>query len=258
MKSGISSWIRPVCPPFAPSALVPAALLSAPLLVLLSTGPLWAQEPRPGEGAGIDPLAAVEEGNRLFEAGELEAAADAYRRGFDPASPNSTLVFNLATTLHHLDHLPEAILWYRRGDAEDPWLEENLWLARRSLGSQRLPLGPALDGLVRHRSALTWGAATAAWLAFVVAAAGRRLPRAWAWITLAVALGLYTGGQLLDARGPKAVVLLEDCDTGAGHLPAGTEAWVRRADGQWRLVGTTGAVCPARALGFVEPDDRVG
>ena len=258
MNRGITTRYQPVFPPFTPAALSPSALLFAALLILLSNSPLRAQEPRLGEGAGLDPLAALEEGNRLFEAGELEAAADAYRRGFDPASPNSTLVFNLATTLHHLDHLPEAILWYRRGDAEDPWLEENLWLARRSLGSQRLPLGPALDGLVRYRSTLTWGAAAAAWLAFAVAAAGRRLPRAWTWIILAVALGLYTGGQLLDARGPQAVVLLEDCDTGAGDLPAGTEAWVRRTGEQWRLVGTTGAVCPVSALGFVEPGDRVG
>ena len=93
-----------------------------------------------GESAAFaqpDSRAALNEGNRRFRDGQIEAAVEAYLRGYSPAAPHPTLLYNLGTALHHLDRLPEAILWYRRAaESDDLWLKDNLLLARRSLGSQ--------------------------------------------------------------------------------------------------------------------------
>ncbi|RMH20168.1 MAG: hypothetical protein D6696_08760 [Acidobacteria bacterium] len=211
---------------------------------------------RAGGEAG-DPVAALNEGNRLFRDGRLEEAAAAYEAGWDPASPHPTLAYNLGTTLHHLDRLPEAILWYRRaGDAApDPWLEENLWLARRTLGSQVLPAG-GVEGLIsRHRQALRLAAAAVAWLVLGLLVA---LPRTPAWVLVllaALAASLYAGAGLAERFGARPAVLLADCSTPAGDLPAGTEAWVRPLAGErYRIVARSAdAVCPAPAVALIEP-----
>lgn len=242
-------------PPSRPQRPSPApwvALARAGGLVLCAL--LWI-------GAGeavdrVDPMAALNEGNRLFRDGRLEEAAAAYRAGFDPRAPHPTLVYNLGTTLHHLDRLPEAILWYRRaGDSEDAWLRDNLWLARRTLGSQSLPPG-GFDGLMgRHAGAFSIAGIVMAWLAVALIAI-RRAPR-WSWLSaLGLALGLY-GVAVAGAHwASRPAVLLQDCRADAGELPAGTEAWVRpRDDGQWRIAARDAALCPADAVALVQPPD---
>lgn len=197
---------------------------------------------------------ALAEGNRHFRDGRLEDALASFRQGYLPSNPHPTLVYNLATTLHHLDRLPEAILWYRRAaESRDPWLEENLWLARRSLGSQVFPPGGLLGHLSRHGETLRWLAVACAWtgLLFLVFA------RFGSWPVVACAALsalLYLGALGIEHWGPRPAVLLSDCSSPMGDLPAGTEAWVRPAPGGgWQISGAVGVVCPDENLDLVTP-----
>ncbi|MEE8526676.1 MAG: tetratricopeptide repeat protein [Thermoanaerobaculia bacterium] len=221
-----------------------------------------------------DPLTALNEGNRLFRNGQVQQAVETYGSGYHPASPHPTLLYNLATALHHLDRLPEAILWYRRAaevggapSAEavggevpaagkgDPWLQENLWLARRSLGSEVLPAGGPLGWLGRHAGALRAAAIVLAWAALLVVIAVPRMPTWGTAVIALLAFSLYGGAIAVDRWGPRAAVVLEDCFTAAGELPAGTEIWVRPATGGgWLISGSDNAVCEAGAVGLVLPD----
>jgi tetratricopeptide (TPR) repeat protein len=221
-----------------------------------------------------DPLTALNEGNRLFRNGQVQEAVEVYSSGYDPASPHPTLLYNLGTALHHLDRLPEAILWYRRAaevggavSAEDagedapaagkgdPWLQENLWLARRSLGSEVLPAGGPLGWVGRHAGSLRIAAIVLAWAALLTLIALPRMPT-WGVAGVAVlALVLYGGAIAVDRWGPRAAVVLQDCFTGAGELPAGTEIWVRPATGGgWLISGSDNAVCEADTVGLVVPE----
>lgn len=223
-----------------------AWLLSAGLLIAASDDPVAADP--------IDPVAALSEGNRLFRDGRIEEAVSAYRQGYDAEAPHPTLVYNLGTALHHLDRLPEAILWYRRaGDSPDPWLEENLWLARRTLGSQSLPSGSVADLIATKGHGLRLLAALLAWVGLGLMVFARDLRRPAAGLTLLAALVLYSTALVADRLAPNAAVLVEDCSTAAGELPAGTEVWVeRRADGDWRInAHSEHAVCPADSVAVI-------
>lgn len=216
--------------------------------------------PQPAEESAVDaPEAALDDalalrrGNEAFAAGDLEAALQAYRAGYRPDAPHPTLVYNLATTLHHLDQLPEAILWYRRGDADDPWVQENLWLARRSLGSQNLDLRGLPSLLVRHSGTLFAVAVGLAWLS-LAAALSARVPReAWA-ATLGLAILAWAGSVAADRFGPVEAVLLTDCASTVGELPAGTELWLWPGRGEeLEVVGFTETRCPRGAVAWIEP-----
>ena len=204
-----------------------------------------------------DPVQALTEGNRLFRDGRIEEAVEAYRAGFDPDAVHPTLVYNLGTALHHLDRLPEAILWYRRADASnDPWLEENLWLARRTLGSQTLPPSGPIGLLSGRANTLRLVAVLLAWAGLGALLLIER--KAVAIGLLAVAAGVW-GTAAVGARwGAHPAVLLADCATTAGDLPAGTEAWVRQGpDDRWRVVARSAdAICPADAVRLVFPMER--
>lgn len=227
------------------------------LVVLAAFGLLAATEqdvaPR------TDPVAALNEGNRLFRDGRLEDALEAYRGGWDPHHAHPTLIYNLATTLHHLDRLPEAILWYRRGaGSDDPWLEENLWLARRTLGSQTLDASgwARLSGQLGRP--LRWTAVGLSWaVALLIAFFPGRVPR-WSLVALTLlAMGTWTTAIVGDRWGARPAVLLEDCSTSAGDLPAGTEAWVRPAEDGWRVAAASSdALCPQDAVAVVDITDR--
>ncbi len=204
----------------------------------------------------VDPLNALHEGNRLFRNGRLEAAIDAYRVGYSASEPHPTLIYNLGTAYHHLGRLPEAILWYRRAAGfDDPWLRENLWLARHTLGSRNLPPGGFLGGLTRAAFALRLAAAAAAWGTLILLALRSRLSP---WVVVAAALvsgSLYATATAVDRWGPRPSVLLKDCHTSAGELPAGTEIWVRRLPAErFEVADGSGVVCPAEAVALVFPD----
>lgn len=201
-------------------------------------------------------VAALNEGNRFFREGEIEEAVEAYEAGYSATNPNPTLVYNLATALHHVDRLPEAILWYRRAEgSDDPWLAENLWLARRSLGSQVLPASGLVGLLARSKTALRWTAVVLAWLAFLGVVVFHQRSPSWLNATLAsLALVLYLTAFAVGRWGPRPSVLMEDCITSAGELPAGTEAWVRRVDNGYRVTGSQ-VICPEEAVALVFPEN---
>ena len=204
---------------------------------------------------GADAWGALREGNDLYRGGRIEAAVAAYERGYSPRSPHPTLVYNLGTALHHLGRLPEAILWYlRAADSRDPWLEENLWLARRSLGTQALEPGGPLGWLAQNGDGLRWAAIAAAWGWLLLTVA---LPRPPIWGLVAGALlaaALYAAAAGVERWGPRPAVDLADCVSAAGELPAGTEVWVRpQADGRFRVSGS-GAVCDRETVALVFPE----
>lgn len=223
-----------------------------PLLALLLGAAL------PALAAPPDPLAALAEGNRQAEAGKLDQAAAAYLEGYDPAAVHPTLAYNLGSTLHQLGRLPEAILWYRRAapagkPGADPWLEDNLLLARRTLGSQNAGHPDAWAELRRQSGLLTGAAVLLSWLAAVLfLLAPRRRGLALAGLLAAVLLAAVA--WLSHGRGAREAVLLADCATGAGSLPAGSELWVVRDAGDFRVAGSRDAACPAAAVALVHPD----
>lgn len=227
------------------------ALLLLPLLALLgAASPAAAQ---------IDPLAALAAGNQAVEAGQLDQAALAYRRGFDPAAVHPTLAYNLGSTLHQLGRLPEAILWYRRAllpastkASADPWLDDNLLLARRTLGSQSAGHPDLWAALREYSGPLTGAAVALSWLAAAVFwMAPRR--RGIALGGLAAALGIAAVAWCSHGLGAREAVLLADCATGAGSLPAGSELWVVADGADYRLAGSQDARCPASAVELIRP-----
>ena len=210
-----------------------------------------------GRGAGgADPRTALAEGNRLFRVGRIEAAVEVYESGYSPRAPHPTLVYNLGTALHHLGRLPEAILWYRRAaGSDDPWLAENLWLARRGLGTQTLPPGGPLGWLAEHGGGLRLAAIAVAWGTLVFLIAVPRFPLWGLVVSAAVAGSLYAGAAGIERWGPRPAVVLADCYSEAGELPAGSEAWVvPLADGRFRVSGS-GSVCDREAVALVFPQE---
>jgi hypothetical protein len=209
--------------------------------------------------------AALRAGNRLFRRGDLDGAVQAYRRT-DPeeAAGDPVLAYNLATALHRLGRLPEAVLWYRRAAERlgtDPWLTDNLERARASLAAPRLAPPPLLAPVLLHPWLLPGAAAAAAWAALLlqVAQGGRRTssgrpgrPDVWRKGVSGGAVALLTLGALLwighlavPYLGPRPAVLLSPCGEA---LPAGSEVWARPrgggADGPrpWSVHGPRGTV----------------
>jgi tetratricopeptide (TPR) repeat protein len=200
---------------------------------------------------------ALNRGNQLFRAGQIAAAVDVYLAGYRSETPNSTLAYNLGTALHRLDRLPEAILWYRRaGRSNDPWLEDNLWLARRTLGSQRLPAGNLLGRLAPHGNLLRLVGIGLAWLCLPLLVLGRRFPPWATGVAVLLAVIFYAGGEFTQRFGPHQGVFLSDCRAGESEIPAGSEAWVRQQDdGLWRIAANPQAItCPAQSIELIDPE----
>ena len=245
-------------PWWAGLVLAVAGLALAPLPVRASRVERWRRGRRGG-------ATALGEGNRLFRSGRLAEAMTAYAAGWPPGGTDggatgarAVLAYNLGTTAHRLGRYPEAVLWYRRAAAarlDDPWLRDNLELARARTGGEVLPppgvlgwlaarcsliadpgCGPRLDGArpVRRRPPRPQPPG--------LAGDSRRRPRRLA------------GAAALGGWGPRPAVLLERCAGPAGALAAGTEAWAGRpvAGARPVLGGPVGLTCPERALGVVE------
>jgi tetratricopeptide (TPR) repeat protein len=217
-----------------------------------------------------DAAAALREGNRRFHAGDLEGAMEAYAAGYGRAAgydgADPLLAYNLGTVAHHLERLPEALLWYRRAMAGDPartdhpWLRENLELVREQLhadGARNETAAAAWSFWMDHHHRLVWTGILLAWAALPAVLLPRSArTRRVALTAVAIAAGApFAAGLLLDRSGPQAAVLLQDCGEPADRLPAGSEIWVFPAappNGRgWRIPGS-GLVCPDEAVGLVE------
>jgi hypothetical protein len=245
-------------------------------LLLLLLGLLGSTAPVPPSDAG----AALREGNRRFQAGDLEGAMAAYAAGYGRAAEygraagydgtDPLLAYNLGTTAHHLERLPEALLWYRRaiagnsGDSaprvDDPWLRDNLELVREQLqegGARDETAAASWSFWMDHHRRLLWIGIVLAWAALPAVLLPRSArTRRVALAAVAVAASApFAAGLLLERSGPQAAVLLRDCGAPAGRLPAGSEVWVFPAappdDRGWRIPGS-GLVCPDEAVGLVE------
>lgn len=207
--------------------------------------------------------AALREGNRRFHAGDLKGALEMYAAGYDDTA-DPLLAYNLGTAAHHLERLPEALLWYRRAEtaqAGDPWLRENLALVRGQLrdGGARGETESRWAFWMDHRRPLLGLGALLAWAA-LPAVLLPRSPRARraALAAVALAAGLpFAAGLLLGHFGPRAAVLLRDCNGPDGKLPAGSEIRVfpagEPAPGEGWRIPETGFICPETAVGLVEP-----
>lgn len=217
------------------------------LLGLTLTAPATAQS---------EQVSALREGNRLFREGRLEEAYAAYQGGHDDSEPHAVLSYNLGTAAHHLDRLPEAILWYRRAAEEnpgDPWLQENLEMARAALGLRPYPEPGLLGAVSRHSVLLYYLAAVIAWIGTALWIARPRSSLTAPLVLMAVGLTIYGLVLAADRLAPVPVVLTVDCSAPTGDLPAGSETWVvRRSETEVEVAaGSLTLPCPADTVAAI-------
>ncbi len=209
-----------------------------------------------GVAACAPPAAAapgLAEGNRHFRAGRLDAAIAAYAAGWR-VSRQPVLAYNLGAAAHQLGRLPEAVLWYRRAAEAlpaDPWLRDNLALARRALGPPVVPAPGPWALLAPQRDRLRWGGVVLAWAALPLAVLRARWAR-WGLATVALLAAVaFAAGTWLARAGPQPAVLLADCGP---ELAAGSEVWVRPAGRAFAVLGAPADLrCPPAAVGRVTP-----
>ena len=176
-----------------------------------------------------------------------------YLRGYDADLPHSILFYNLGTTAQHLGRLPESILWYRRAETlspGDPWLRENLEIARDTLGLRPYSAPGFLGGISRNRRALYYLAALLAWGGAIVWLLRSRHSPLVPVVLLGSGLFVYTGTLMASRSAPAAAVLIKDCASTTGDLPAGSEIWVVRSGAETVEVAAGGLSlhCPLEAV----------
>lgn len=206
-----------------------------------------------GQTSSLDSVEALREGNRLFREGRFDQAYEAYLGGWDAGAPHPVLLYNLATTAHHLGRLPEAVLWYRRAERAnpgDPWVEQNLHQARAALGLEPYPPPGFASWLAPHRTTLYYVAAALVWLGLALWTLRPRRS-----LRLAVALGLaglalYATTAVASRSAATPAVLIEDCSDPSADLPAGSEIWLVASlgDSFETVVHGTRIRCPASAV----------
>jgi tetratricopeptide (TPR) repeat protein len=224
--------------------LIPRATKLAILTVLLGVQ---------AAGAQVDQISALREGNRLFRDGRVEEAHEAYLRGYDPEVPHGVLFYNLGTTAQHLGQLPEAILWYRRAESlspRDPWLQENLQNARDTLGLHPYEAPGFAGDIARNLRPLLYLAALLAWAGALTWLVRSRRPLRVPLMLLASGILIYAGALTVARAAPMAAVLIEDCASADGDLPAGSEVWVvaQSADSTEIAAGELTMQCPSDVI----------
>jgi hypothetical protein len=201
---------------------------------------------------------ALREGNRLFREGRVEEAYSAYLAGHDDADPHAVLSYNLGTAAHHLDRLPEAILWYRRAaelNPGDPWLQENLEMARNTLGLQPYAEPGLVGAASRHTAMVYYLAAIIAWVGTALWFArprGRLLGPA---LVVTVGVVIYGGALLASHLAPVAGVVTTTCSAPTGDLPSGSEVWIVGGSIETVDVAAGGSVlrCPTDSVTPIRP-----
>ncbi len=208
------------------TVLLPLAILS---LLLGLAIPLLAQNPPPTE--------ALLRANRLYEAGDFAAAAEAYQSLIDGGLRNSLLYYNLGNAWFKQGDLGRAILNYRRAARlapRDPDIRANLSLARAQTvdaieAGSRAPLQElvtlAQTWLTLNEMALLtlglWFAVAVLVIARSHTAPGRRRTL-WQSLLVAAALLLFLSlplfaGRLYEERTrPAAVVIAPEVNVTSG------------------------------------------
>lgn len=207
-----------------------------------------------GDRGTAEGTLALEEGNRQFENGEIDSALEAYVRGWtgDGSDLDGILAYNAGTCALRLGRLPEALLWYRRAQAatpRDPWVRDNLAATRGALGTPatEAPLPWAL--WTTHGRWLALTGVLLAWTVLGLLLLVRRSSRQWLTALALLSCAFFTASLLVGRVGPRPAVLLDECP----GLAAGTEVWVQPAQDGWRVAGKGEVLCPAGAVGLVEP-----
>jgi hypothetical protein len=226
---------------------------AAAVLFLILAGLAASTDPNPADTA-------LAEGNRRFERDEIEAALEAYARGWKGDGSRTdgilagVLAYNAGTCALRLGRLPEALLWYRRAETAipgDPWLRDNLDHTRRALGDPPVE-APAWGKWLSSRILFAVLGVALSWAGLLLILLVRHPPRGLLALLALLACGCFVAGMLPERAGPSGdAVLLLPC----GNLPAGSEVWVRPLDGGgWGIVGPRDSPrCPAEAVGLIGP-----
>jgi tetratricopeptide (TPR) repeat protein len=198
---------------------------------------------------------ALRDGNALFRDGDLEGTLAAYAAACDPRAPEPQLAYNLGATAHRLGRLPEAILWYRRAElagGTDPWLADNLALARSALATGAPPPPGPLAWAARYATTFEVAGVLLTWTGFLLVLA-RRGARALPALLAAAGAVVFAASPAVRAWGPQPAVLLAPC--AAADLAAGSEVWVRPLGEGFRVLGgADGEVaCDAEAIAPLRP-----
>jgi tetratricopeptide (TPR) repeat protein len=231
------------------SAILAAAVLAAPL---------WAAAPR-GQAAPQSP--AWSEGQRLYDLGDYQAAADWYLQAARAEPRNASLHYDLGNSLFKSGKTGRAIAAYERAFAirpRDADIRQNLDYALRRAGEELMPAGvPPFLFLAFHLfserelAGLQW---LACWL--MLGLAGLCLwrqalrPRLWSWTATAAALWLGMGGWWLAVRGVapqrRGVIVAASAELRSGPgdnfnvsftVPEGRRVQILSDDGAWLELG---------------------
>jgi tetratricopeptide (TPR) repeat protein len=222
--------------------------------------------PPPGpDGAppGMNPVAAYNQGNRLYAAKDYAGAAHAYQEAL-AAGPSAAVHFNLGNALFKTGQLGQAILHYRRAHflaPRDADIAANLDFARAYRVDKTLtlpsPLARALERAFHALSRREAALAAAVLFALGSALVSVWIVRRWTWV-LVVACGCGAGALYgliaervwaaeIGAR-PAVVVLSEVSALAAPSdeakqillLHDGSEVTIRDARGDYLLVQLPG------------------
>jgi hypothetical protein len=165
------------------------------------TALVLALAPPPGPGGaqpGMNPVAAYNQGNRLYAAKDYAGAAHAYEQAL-AAGPNAAVHFNLGNALFKTGQLGQAVLHYRRAHflaPRDADIAANLDFARAYRVDKTLtlpsPLARALERAFHALSRREAALAAAVLFAFGSALVSVWVVRRWTWVLL-VACGCGAG-----------------------------------------------------------------
>jgi tetratricopeptide (TPR) repeat protein len=127
------------------------------------------------------PEQSFEAANLLYEQGQFNAAADAYRALLKDGRGSASLHYNLANALFKCGQVGRAIYHYRVAQLlapRDPDVRANLQFARNSLAGSALPTPPWWSRWAQRLSLNEWGLLTvgAFWLTVSLAILGQLRP----------------------------------------------------------------------------------
>lgn len=227
------------------------------------------------------PLAAdaatFEEANQLYDHAKYAEAANAYRALSSSSAPSANLFFNLGNAEYRLGAAGRAALNYERAlaaDPEHPEARTNLALVRQKSGARLLPAS-VLEHVLLPWTERTYTmlAAISGWaLVFAlygIAATGRRESfRLWGTVTVAAALGCYSGVALWASAQRRSIAIVLDREVIARvapadraetvePLPAGSSVRVLSERGAWsycELPGKGRGWLPRESLATIAPE----